>query len=209
MKLYFAPGACSFAVHATINELGLNCEAIRVDLAKKKTFDDQDFIKINPKGYVPALKLPNGQVMTEVSPILQFLADQKPDTALMPKAGTPERYEMLELLNYLSTEVHKTMGAMFAIGRMVSNQEAVAEFKENNKKLIARRLSLLAERLSSRPYLMGTQVTVADFYLLTLLRWSGMIAFDLSPFEPLKQFVGRMTERPSVQKAIKAEGLPG
>lgn len=209
MKLYFSPGACSFAVHATINELGLNCEVIRVDLASKKTFDEQDFLKINPKGYVPALQLPNGQIMTEVSPILQFLADQNPDTALMPKAGTPERYEMLELLNYLSAEVHKSMGAMFAIGRMISDKVSVSEFKENNKKQIARRLSLLAERLSSRPYLMGAEVTVADFYLLTLLRWSGMIAFDLAPFEPLKQFVGRMTERPSVQKAIKAEGLPG
>lgn len=209
MKLYFAPGACSFAVHATMYELGLNGEVIRVDLANKKTADGRDFLKINPKGYVPALELPNGMMMTEVAPMLQFLADQKPDTALMPKAGTPERYEMLELLNYLSSEVHKSMGAMFGIGRMLTNQESITEFKDNNRKLIARRLTLLAERLSSRPYLMGQQVTVADFYLLTLLRWSGMIAFDLSPFEPLKQFMGRMMERPSVQKAIKAEGLPG
>ncbi len=209
MKLYFAPGACSFAVHSTLIELGIQCEVIRVDLAAKKTFDGRDFLNINPKGYVPALELPNGQIMTEVGPILQFLADQKPDTALMPKAGTPERYEMLELLNYLSSEVHKSMGAMFGIGRLITNQETIVEFKENNKKLIGRRLTLLAERLVSRPYLMGSQVTVADFYLLTLLRWSGMISFDLSPFEPLKQFMGRMSERPSVQKAIKAEGLPG
>lgn len=209
MKLYYGAGACSFAPHMALFELGMDHKAIKVDLATKKTEDGGDYLKINEKGYVPTLEYADGKIMTEASVILQYLADQKPESGLMPKSGTMERYEVQAMLNYIATEVHKSYGAVFASARLYKNPQTIADVKEAAMGMIAKRLTPLAERLSSREYLFGAKPTVADIYLYTILRWSGHVGFDLSKYAPLEAFVKRMTERPSAQAAIKAEGLPG
>src|SRR3989337_2387259 len=155
MKLYYSPGACSMAVHIALREAGIPFDLDKVDLAKHQAANGEDFYKINPKGYVPALRLDDGQVLTENAVLLQYVADQKPEAGLAPKAGTMERYRLMEWLNFISSEVHKTLGALF-------NPKIPAESKEERIALFHRRCDYIVQALGNKPYLMGERFTIAD-----------------------------------------------
>jgi len=200
MKLYFAAGACSMAPHIVLREAAYTFDLERVDLAKKQTASGEDYTRINPKGYVPALRLDNGEVLTEVAVILQYLADQKPESGLAPKTGTMERYRLMEWLTFVSSEIHKQFGPLF-------NPKITAEWRENQLDLLSRRFDYLTERLNGKPYLMGDQLTLADTYLFTVLNWSPLLKVDLGKWPRLKDYITRVAARPAVQEAMRAEGL--
>jgi glutathione S-transferase len=197
MKLYFSPGACSFASHVVLRELGLPFEAVQVDLMKKTTKTGQDFSAINPKGYVPALALDDGAMLTEGPAILQYLADRKPDAKLAPANGTLDRYRLQEWLGFINSELHKSFSPLF-------NPSSSDDVKQGAKKLLARRFGYVEQQLAGREYLMGT-FTVADAYLYTVLTWTNFVGVDLSPFPNLQAFVARVSARPAVQAAQAAE----
>lgn len=198
MKLYFSPGACSLASHITLRELGLPFEAVKVDLVKKTTKAGDDFRAVNPKGYVPALALDDGAVLTEGPAILQYLADRKPEARLAPPNGTLERYRLQEWLAFINSEVHKSFSPLF-------NPSASAEVKEGARKLLARRLRYVEQQLEGREHLTGAAFTVADAYLYTVLGWAKHTGVDLEPFPNLRAFRERVGARPSVQAAQAAE----
>ncbi len=200
MKLYFSPGACSLAPHIVLLEAGLAFDLEKVDIPNKKTASGADYWQINPKGYVPALQLDNGEVLTEVSTILQYLADQKPASALAPAAGTMARYRLMEALNFIATEVHKSVGALF-------NPAMTPEMKEVQKAYITRRFNALDKMLAGKTYFTGDAFSVADAYLFNVLRWCGFHKIDLAPWPNIQALFNRVLERPQVQTALRAEGL--
>ena len=200
MKLYYAPGACSLASHIALHETSLAFEIEKVDFATKKTSSGEDFSQINPKGYVPAVRLDDGSVLTEGGAILQYIADQQPDSGLAPKAGTMERYRLQEWLTFIGTELHKTFSPLF-------NKSAAEEVRTNARNLLAKRLGYVETQLANKPYLMGNKFSVADAYLFTVVNWSNFTGFDLGPFPKIKEFMARVAARPKVQAAMKAEGL--
>lgn len=200
MKLYYAPGACSLASHITLAESGLAFVIDKLNVPTKTTSDGEDFMRINPKGYVPTVRLDDGSVLTEGAVILQYIADQNPASGLAPKAGTMERYRLQEWLNYIATEIHKSYSPLF-------NKVLPEEAKSLARNLLARRLGYVETQLASKPYLMGEQFTVADAYLFVVLNWSRGVGFDLEPFPNIKDYVARIAVRPAVQAAMKAEGL--
>jgi glutathione S-transferase len=200
MKLYYSPGACSLASHIALHETGLPFEIEKVDFASKKTAGGSDFNQINPKGYVPTIKLDDGSILTEGAAVLQYIADQKPDSGLAPKAGTMERYRLQEWLTFIGTEIHKTFSPLF-------NKAAAEEVKTNARNLLTRRLGYVETQLANKPYLMGDHFTVADAYLFVVTRWSDHAGFDLGPFPRIKEYLARIAARPAVQAAMKAEGL--
>ena len=202
MKLYFAPGACSLSPHIALRETGLPFELVKVDLRAKKTADGRDYLAINPKGQVPALELDNGQVLTEGPAIVQYIADQKPESKLAPPAGTLERYRLMELLNHLTSEVHKTFSALFAPG---VPEEGKKVFRDR----LDQRLANLSKELEGKQFLMGDQFTVADGYLFTMLGWLPHIKADLNSYPALAAFAGRCCMRPKVLEAMRAEGMGG
>ena len=200
MKLYYAPGACSMAVHIVLRETGQKFDMVKVDLRQHQTASGEDFYKINPKGYVPALRLDDGQVLTENAVILQYVADQKPESGLAPRAGTMERYRLMEWLNFISSEVHKTLGALF-------NPKITPEWKEDRIALFGRRCDYLVQALGGKPYLMGYRYTIADAYLFTILGWAIYFKLDMSQWPALKEYADRIAARPAVKEAMRAEGL--
>jgi glutathione S-transferase len=200
MKLYYSPGACSMAPHIVAREAGHTLDLEKVDIPAKKTADGSDFWKINPKGYVPALMLDDGQVITEVGVICQYLADQKPESGLVPKFGTIERYHQMEALNFAATEVHKQIGALF-------NPKMTPEMKEVQLGTIERRLNSLEKMLDGKSYVMGKNFTAADTYLFTVLNWTNKLKVDVSKWPNIKAYMGRVAERPKVQETMRAEGL--
>lgn len=200
MKLYYAPGACSLASHIALHETGLPFEIEKVDFATKKTDRGDDFMQINPKGYVPAIRLDDGSILTEGGAILQYIADRQPGSGLAPKAGTMERYRLQEWLTFIGTELHKTFGPLF-------HKDAAEEVKASARNLLTRRLDYVETQLANKPYLMGDKFSVADTYLFTVVRWSNFAGFDLGPFPRLKEYMARVAARPKVQAAMQAEGL--
>ena len=200
MKLYYSPGACSMAPHIVLREAGFKFDIEKVDIPNKKTAGGDDFWKINPKGYVPALKLDDGEVLTEVGVICQYLADQKPESGLAPKFGTMERYHLMETLNFTASEIHKQIGALF-------NPKMTAEMKEVQLGVIERRFNALEKLLAGKKYAMGDKFSVADAYLYTVLNWTGMHKIDLGKWPNIKAFMGTVGARPAVQETLKAEGL--
>jgi glutathione S-transferase len=200
MKLYYSPGACSLAPHILLNEAGYAYETEKVDLATKKTATGADFSAINPKGYVPAITLDDGQLVTEVQVILRYLADKKPETNLIPKAGSMERVRAEEWLNFIASEMHKSYGPIF-------RPTTPEEFKTLSRAYIARRLAILEQQLAGKPYVLGNNFSVADAYAFTILRWSQFTKVDLSPFPNITAFMARMEARPKVQQTLKEEGL--
>jgi len=202
MKLYYSPGACSLAPHIILREGGFDFDLEKVDLGSKKTAGGEDYIRINAKGYVPALKLDDGQVLTEGAAIDQYLADLKPDSGLAPKAGTMERYRLVEWLNFISTEIHKNFGPLWR----PTTPDAT---KQNQRDLLAKRFDYLVAELKGKLYLMGDRFTVADAYLYTVLNWAGMLKLDMSAWPALGEYHARVAARPKVQEALKAEGLAG
>ena len=200
MKLYYSPGACSMAPHIVALEAGYKLDLEKVDIPNKKTSDGGDYWKINPKGYVPALALDDGQVLTEVGVICQYLADQKPESGLVPKAGSMERYRQMEALNFAAAEVHKQLGALF-------NPKMTAEMKEVQLGVIERRLNPLEKMLADKQYIMGDKFTAADAYLFTVLNWTHVLKVDLSKWPNIQAYIARVGARPKVQETMKAEGL--
>ncbi len=200
MKLYFAPGACSMAPHIVLREAGYRFEMDKVDHATKRTASGEDFRQVNPNGYVPALKLDDGQVLTEGAVIMQYLADQRLESGLAPKAGTMERYRLMEWLNFISSEVHKTLGALF-------NPKITPEWRDNQVALFGRRCNYLAQALGNKPYLMGDKFSIADAYLFTVLSWTGYLKVDMGQWPTLKDYLARVNARPAVKETMRAEGL--
>lgn len=202
MKLYFSPGACSLASHIALVEAGLPYDTEKTDLRKKVTASGADFLVINPKGYVPALALDGGVLLTEGPAIMQYIADQVPERKLAPAAGTLARYQLIEWLNFIATEVHKSFGALW-------NPAASEDAKDSARQLLTRRCSYLAQRLEGREFLLGEQFSVADGYLFTVLSWGRIVHFDIASWPVLTAYLERIGARPAVQQAMREEGLLG
>ena len=199
MKLFYSSGSCSMSPHIALLESGLKFELEKVDLATKKT-PTGDFNKVNPKGYVPALLLDNGQLLTEGAVIVQYIADQKPEMNLLPKTGTFERYRAQEWLNFVATEVHKGFSPLF--------QKDIPEVMGKTvRDKLTKRFDFLAEHFTKNNFLMGTQYSVADGYLFTVMSWSEYLKFDLTKWPVLLGFMERVKNRPATQTAMKTEGL--
>ena len=198
MKLYFSPNACSLASHIALRELALPFELIRVDNQKKLTADGDDFLQINPKGYVAALQLDNGEVLTEGAAILQYLADRVPAARLAPANGSWERVRLQEWLNFVSSEIHGGLGVLF--------KDAIPdEVKALFKATLFKRFAILVQTLERQDYLLGAQYSVADAYLFVVLRWAGLFDIDLQQWPALAKFQQRVGERPAVIAALAAE----
>jgi len=199
MKLYYSPGACSLAVHIVLREAQYKFDLDRVDLAAKKTEGGEDYLAVNGKGYVPALKLDDGTTLSEVGAIIQYLADEKPRRNLAPKPRTTERYRLIEWINFTASEVHKALGDFF-------NPKMTPEWREARLERLAKRLDYLNKALGSSEHLMG-EFSIADAYLYTVLRWTSIHKIDLSPWPNIQAYMERVAARPAVKKATKAEGL--
>lgn len=200
MKLYYSPGTCSLSPHIALRAAGLPFELVKVDLATRKAANGEDYLAINPKGYVPALALDDGDVLTEGVAIVQYIADRAPTTKLAPAANTMERYRLVEWMNYLTSEIHKGFSPLFS-AKLSDETKAIM------RDALARRFDYLSTRLSDRPYLMGETFTVADGYLFTMLGWCRMTNIDLSKWPTLTAYAERIGKLPAVREAMKAEGL--
>lgn len=198
LKLYFAPGACSLSAHIIAREAQLDIALEKVDLGSKKTASGKDYLAINPKGYVPALELDNGQVLTENPAIALYLADKAPASKLAPPSGSDERYRVIEALAYINSEIHKSYSPLF-------NPKIAPELRQDRVEYLQRRYGIIEKQLSAHPYLLGETFGVADAYLFTVTRWSGMLKVDLSKFSKLAAFQERVSQRPAVKAAIEAE----
>jgi glutathione S-transferase len=200
MKLYYSPGACSLSPHIVANEAGIPLELAKVDVQSKTIAREGDYWHVNPKGYVPALELEDGQVLTEGPAIVQFLADRAPDSGLAPANGTFERVRLQEILNYLTSEIHKSYSPLF-------RPDVLPAVREERLAYLAKRYALVDKQLEGRRYLLGDRFTVADAYLFTLTRWARAVKLDLSGFPNLEAFQKRVGSRKAVLEAMRAEGL--
>ncbi|MEH6633308.1 MAG: glutathione transferase GstA [Halopseudomonas aestusnigri] len=201
VKLYYKAGACSLASHIVLHELGNDFEIEQVDTAAQQTASGEDFSLVNPNGYVPALKLADGEILTEGAAILQYLADQKPELGLAPAGGSLERARLQEHLNFISSELHKAFGPFFT-GKAEGDARAAVE--ENVAKKLAHFEKILAD---GRNYLLGDTFTVADAYLFVVTNWSNFVGVSLDKVPNLAAFVGRVAAREKTQAALGAEGL--
>ena len=192
MKLFIKPGACSLSPHIVLEELGLKYEVEKVDTKAKKTESGADYLTINPNGYVPALQLDSGAVLTEGPAIVQYLADLQPEKKLAPANGTPERYQLQSWLTFTGMELHRSFTPLF-------NPAASQDWKEAARANLERRLAWLNGELAGRDYLMGKDFTVAN--------WSKFVKFDISGLPHLTAYMARVAARPAVLAALKAEGL--
>ena len=200
MKLFLKPGSCSLASHIVLEEIGRPYDTETVDLAKKLTASGADFWAINPKGYVPALLLDDGDLLTEGPAILQYLADLAPELQLAPANGSKARYQLQSWLTFIGTEVHKNFSPFF-------NPAATPEMKDLARANLQRRLGYVNDQLAGRDFLMGDTFSVADAYLFTVVGWAKFVHLDLSAWPHLIAFQGRVAARPATQRALKAEGL--
>jgi glutathione S-transferase len=200
MKLYYAPGACSLSPHIISRELGLELTLVKVDNSTKKTEDGRDYLAINPKGYVPAIELDNGEILTENTAIVQYLADRKPEAGLAPANGTFERYRLQEMLGYINSELHKSYGPMF-------NPKILPEVRQEKVDTLRKRYGLIEKALEGKSFLFGETFTVADAYLFVITNWAGFLKVDISDFPNLLAFQQRVAARPAVRAALVAEGL--
>jgi len=201
MKLYYTPGACSLSPHIALREANLPFELVQVDLREKRTRDGADFVRINPKGYVPALGLDDGLVITEGAVIVQYIADRVPDAQLAPPPGTFERIRLQEWLNFIATELHKGFGP-------ISNPKAGDDLKRSIRERLDLRFAFLAQTVDTRPFLLGQRFTVADgyaYYTLRNLRQLDATALERS--HSLKSYFERIGSRPAVRAALTVEGL--
>jgi glutathione S-transferase len=200
MKLYYTPGACSLSPHIALLEAGLPYDLVKVDLRAKKLENGDDFLKVNPKGQVPVLALDSGELVTEGPVIIQMIADKAAEKNLAPARDSAERYKLLEWLNFITTELHKSFGPMFS---PVLADEAKAFFKDR----VMGKFRYVESQLAGRDYLMGSHFTVADGYLFTMLSWADRMKFDLSDMPNLLAYKARVGARPKVQEALTKEGL--
>jgi len=200
MKLYYAPGACSLSPHIVANELGIALKLEKVDNKAKRTETGRDYWQINPKGYVPALELDDGEVLTEGPAIVQYLGDQRPDAKLVPANGTLARVRLQEMLGYINSEIHKSYSPLF-------KDDTPEQTRTDRKAYLTRRYELIEKVLARQPWLLGDHFSAADAYLYTVTRWANAVKLDLSAFPHLRAFQERVAERPAVQAALSAEGL--
>lgn len=200
MKLFHKPGACSLAPHIVLEELGVSYESEKVDLKTKVTESGADFLTINPKGYVPALQMDNGEVLTECQVILEYLGDLNPSQGLIPASGSSARYQAQAWLNFVATEIHKGFSPFF-------NPATPQEWKDICLANLERRLAYVESELAGKDYLMGDTFTVADAYLFTVLGWAKYIQLDLAKWSNLSAYQARIAQRPAIVAAMKAEGL--
>ncbi|MGE4131627.1 MAG: glutathione transferase GstA [Bdellovibrionales bacterium] len=207
MKLYYSPGSSSLASHIVIKEMELPVDLHKVDLKTKKCASGADYRLINPKGSVPALELSEGELLTESSAILLYLADLKPELHMAPKPSTFDRIRLIEWLSFVSTELHKSFSPLFGAKSIVPEEEGQKQLKAYYIERIATRFGILEERLQSRPFLMGETFSVADPALFTVLRWSRAMGIEISRWPSLHKFMDRVGARPKVQLAMKTEGL--
>lgn len=198
MKLYYSPGTCAYAVHICLYETGLQFAAEAVDIRAKTTASGGNFLEINPNGYVPVLELDSGERLTEVSAVLQYVADQNPASGLTPPAGTIERYRLMQWLGFISSELHKTYSPFFA-------PTTPEDYKSSLKQRIGQRLGFVDQKLADRPYLLGDGFSVADAYLYVVTGWSPHVGVDLAPHQRIQALRERIAQRPSVQQARQAE----
>ena len=200
MKLYYSPGACSLAPHIVLRESGLAFELVLASTKTHALADGTDYYTINPKGYVPLLKLDNGERLSEGPAIVQYIADQVPAKNLAPANGTMARYRTQEWLNFITSELHKGIGGLF-------NPAMPEEAKVLMRARGSMRLKWVDEQLAGKQYLMGEHFSVADPYLFTVVNWTKFVDIDISGLPNLGAFMARMAARPAVQEALKAEGL--
>jgi glutathione S-transferase len=200
MKLYYSPGACSLSPHIALLEAGLPYDLVKVDLRAKTLENGDDYLKVNPKGQVPALALDSGELVTEGPVIVQMIADKVAAKNLAPARDSAERYKLLEWLNFITSEVHKNFGPLFS---PVLADDAKAFFKDR----VMAKFKYIDSQLPGRDYLMGKQFTVADGYLFTMLNWADRMKFDLSSMPNLLAYKDRVGARPKVQEALTKEGL--
>ena len=200
MKLYYSPGACSLSPHIVAREAGLKFDLQKVNTKDKSMEGGGDFWQVNAKGYVPTLELDNGERLTEGPAIVQYLADQKPDSGLAPKAGTMDRYRVQEWLNFLTSEIHKQFSPLF-------RPNTPEDYKPIAKENLAKRFDYLDKHFAKNDYLMGKQFTVADAYLFVLTNWTKPTQIDLSKWPNIQALNKRVAARPKVKEAMQAEGL--
>jgi glutathione S-transferase len=200
MKLYYSPGACSLSPHIALLEAGLAHDLVKVDLRAKKLENGDDYLAVNPKGQVPALRLDSGELVTEGPVIVQMIADRVSAKNLAPARDSAERYKLQEWLTYINSEVHKSFGPIFS---PVLADDAKAFFKDR----VMGKFKYIDSQLAGRDYLMGKQFTVADGYLFTMLSWADRMKFDLSAMPNLLAYKARVGARPKVQEALSKEGL--
>ena len=200
MKLYYAPGACSLSPHIALLEAGLPYDLVKVDLRAKKLENGDDFLKVNPKGQVPALVTDDGELITEGPVIVQRIADKVAAKNLAPARDSAERYKLLEWLTYINSELHKNIGPMFS---PLLSDEAKGVFKDRAMS----KFKYVDSQLAGRDYLLGEQFTVADGYFYVMLRWADGMKFDLSGLNNLLAYKERVAARPKVQEALVKEGL--
>lgn len=199
MKLYMMPGACSQAPHIALHELGLQAETVKVNLATHTLPDGSDYRAVNPKGYVPFLVLDDGSTLSETQVILQYLAEQRPGV-LAPAFGTRARWDVVQWLGYVATEMHKGFSPLF-------NPATTGDLRERTVQALGDRFSLISETLGKQPFLTGDNFTIADIYLFVVLNWTGYAKIDLAPWPALTEFQARVAARPAVQATLRAEGF--
>lgn len=201
LTLYYSPASCAMASHIALIEAGLPFELVKVDMKNRTLPDGSSFAAVAPKNKVPLLRLVNGEFLSEGPAILQYIADQAPSSGLAAQAGTMARYRLLEMLNFLTSDVHKSFSPLFS-------SEMPDEIKAKFRAIVAKHLDLLSEELTARAYLVGDGFTVADCYLLVILGWcSPRTGVDLAGWPVLQAYVDRLRQRPSVQQAMAEEGL--
>jgi glutathione S-transferase len=200
LKLYYSPGACSQAPHILLHEIGTEHDAVRVDLRTKKLEDGSDYLQINPKGAVPALQLDSGEVLTENAVILQFLGDRASWPEVLPPLGDFRRYRVLEMVNFITTELHKRFGFLF-------NRNAGEETRRLVSEELGKKLDYIDHRLGEGPFLFGDDLTLPDPYLFVITGWAEKMLGGLDRWPNLKAFRERMMRRPSVRNVLSFEGL--
>ena len=198
MKLYYSPGACSLSPNIVAHEAGIPVELVKIDNKAKTFAGGGDFWKVNPKGYVPALEIAPGEVLTEGPAIVQYLADQKPQSGLAAPNGTLERYRQQEMLGYINSEIHKSYSPLFY-------PDTPQQTKDDRHAYLKKRYAYLDKQLAGRDYLFGDKFSVADAYLFTVTNWAQYVKLDLAEFANLAAFQKRVAARPAVQAALAAE----
>jgi glutathione S-transferase len=200
VKLYYSPGSCGLASQIALREAGQAFQLIKVDFSTKSTVEG-DYFEVTPKGFVPALKLADGDVLTESAVILQWIADNYPAQRLLPAYGSRERYTALEWVNYVATDLHRGMALMFSPFVDAASKDRFAEGS------LVSKFEYIEAHLSEREYVLGTDFSVADAYLYNVLCWPPRVNVDISGYASIQKFMDRMEQRPSVRASREAEGL--
>lgn len=201
MKLYYSPAACSLAAHITAREAGIAVDLVKVDIGNHTLEDGTDYFTINPRGYVPALRLDDGTLLTEVAAIVQYLGDLAPASGVVPAAGTMARVHLQEWLTFVSSELHK------AFSPWLWHKETAESTKKAVRDRIALRFVEMDRLLARQPYLLGERFSAADAYAFAIVNWSHFLMVSLQPYPALAAYMARVAERPMVRAALQAEGL--